>query len=411
MLKHPYRDPATPTSRNNRLGPSVFWGAEPIWDSHTSTHSPMIDEKGRVWFTARIRQPGNPDYCNKGSDNEAAAVAPLADSNRQLSFFDPKTGKWTMIDTCFTTHHLAFGYDPDNTLWLSAGSPASGVVGWLDVKKFDETGDEVHAQGWTPIVTDVVGNGRREAFARPEEKLEPGKDKWIRAGFYGISPSPQGDVIWGQSMGTGFSGKAQPSLLIRLAPGANPPETAMSEIFQAPEGAFGMRGVDVDSKGVAWTVLSSGHLGGFDRRKCHAPLTGLNAATGAQCPEGWTLYRFPGPQFEGADPNGAADHAYYVWIDRFDILGLGADTPIAMTNGGEALLAFAHGKFITLRIPWPMGFFAKNVDGRIDDPQGGWKGRGLWTTSGTRANFHGEGGKGVLPKVFKLQLRPDPLAH
>jgi hypothetical protein len=58
-----------------------------------------------------------------------------------------------------------------------------------------------------------------------------------------------------------------------------------------------------------------------------------------------------------------------------------------------------------------MGFFSKNVDGRIDDPNADWKGRAVWTTSGTRTNFHSEGGKGVLAKVFKFQMRPDPLAH
>jgi hypothetical protein len=62
-------------------------------------------------------------------------------------------------------------------------------------------------------------------------------------------------------------------------------------------------------------------------------------------------------------------------------------------------------------VPYPMGFFTKNVDGRIDDPNAGWKGRGVWTTSGTRANFHGEGGKDAHPKVYHMQMRPDPLAH
>jgi hypothetical protein len=85
--------------------------------------------------------------------------------------------------------------------------------------------------------------------------------------------------------------------------------------------------------------------------------------------------------------------------------------PIASTNGGEQLLALVNGEFVRLRVPYPMGFFTKNVDGRIDDANAGWKGRAVWTTSGTRTNFHGEGGKGVLAKVFKFQMRPDPLAH
>jgi hypothetical protein len=57
-----------------------------------------------------------------------------------------------------------------------------------------------------------------------------------------------------------------------------------------------------------------------------------------------------------------------------------------------------------------MGFFTKWVEGRIDDPNGGWKGRGLWATTSTRAMFHLEGGIRNRPQVVKFQMRPDPLA-
>jgi len=411
LIKHPYKDPATPSTHDDPLGASVFWGDEPIWDSHTSIHNPMMDEKGRVWFTARIRPVANPAYCKPGSDLASASVTPLAESARQLSVYDPKSDKWSLIDTCFTTQHLSFGRDANNTLWLSAGQPYSGVVGWLDTKQFDATGDDVKSQGWAPIVTNVTGSGKRESFVAPDQPTDPNKDKWVKAAFYGVMPSPKGDVIWGQSMGPGFSRIPQPSLLIRFIPGSDPTKTGVSEIFQPPEGAFGTRGVDVDLNGVAWTVLSSGHLASFDRSKCKSPLSGPDAATGKQCAEGWTLYRFPGPQFKGVAETGSANHAYYVWVDLYNTLGLGANVPIASTNGGESLLALVNGEFVNLRIPYPMGFFSKNVDGRIDDPNAGWKGRGIWTTSGTRANFHSEGGKGVLPKVFKVQMRPDPLAN
>ena len=130
-----------------------------------------------------------------------------------------------------------------------------------------------------------------------------------------------------------------------------------------------------------------------------------------QCPEGWTLYQFPGPQFKGVTDPGSADHAYFVWVDRYNTFGLGANVPIAEANGSEALLALVNGKFVNIHIPYPMGFFSKNVDGRIDDPNTGWKGRGLWTTTGTRTVFHNEGGNKARPKVYKLQMRPDPLAR
>ena len=74
------------------------------------------------------------------------------------------------------------------------------------------------------------------------------------------------------------------------------------------------------------------------------------------------------------------------------------------------LIAFADGKMVTMKVPYPTGFFAKGLDGRIDDPNGGWKGRGLWTSSGDRTPWHQEGGKGHTPMIVHIQLRPDPLA-
>jgi hypothetical protein len=411
IIVEPYRDPKTPSQLDAPRGPSAYWGDEPIWDGHTSIHNVMLDEKARAWFSARIRPAPNPDFCKKGSDHPSAKVFPLNESVRQLSMYDPATKKWVMIDTCFTTHHLYFGHDSNRTLWLSQGGPQSGVVGWVNTKLYEETGDEQKAQGWTPIIVDVNGNGKRDEYVEPNQPTDAAKDKRIQAAFYGIQPSPVDDTVWGQSMDVGFSGLDQPSFLIHLIPGPNPSETALAEIFLPPDEGFGQRGVDVDLNGVVWTVMSSGHVASFDRRKCKSPLTGPDAATGKQCREGWTLYTMPGPQFRDVKDPGSANHAYYIWVDRYNTLGLGANVPIAETNGGESLLALVDGKFVDIRVPYPLGFFSKNVDGRIDDPKAGWKGRGVWTTSGTRAVFHGEGGTSAQPKVFKIQMRPDPLAR
>jgi hypothetical protein len=409
-ITEPYLDPETPSQKEATMGPSVFWGDEPIWDGHTSIHNPMMDEKGRVWFTAKLRPDENPAYCKQGSDHPSAKVLPLATSQRQLSMYDPKTQKWSMINTCFSTHHLYFGHDANNTLWLSQGGPASGVVGWLNTKLYEETGDGVRAQGWTPIVVDTNGNGKRDAYVEANQPLDPSKDKRVMAAFYGIQPSPVDDTVWGQAMDVGFSRIDQPGYIIHLIPGANPSETALAELFLPPDEAYGSRGLDLTTDGVVWTVFSSGHMASFDRRKCTKPINGPEALTGKLCPEGWTLYKFPGPQFKGVTDKGSAEHAYYIWVDRHNTLGLGANVPVASTNGGESLTTIVDGKFVTLRVPYPMGFFTKNVDGRVDDPNTGWKGKGLWTTSGTRANFHSEGGVNASPKVFKLQIRPNPLA-
>lgn len=411
IITHPYRDPLTPSSLSLPHGNSAYWGMEPIWDGHTSIHNLIMDETQKVWFAARSRSEANPDYCKKGSTLASAIVAPLNTSARQLSVYDPKTKTWDLIDTCFSTHHVYFGHDANNTLWTSSGPPQSGVVGWLNTKMYLETHDAAKSQGWTPLIIDTIGNGVRGEYVEANAPLDPKKDKRIMAAFYGVMPSPIDDTIWGQSMDRGFSRIDQPGYIIRLNPGSDPANTALVEIYQPPEGSFGPRGIDIDLNGLVWTALSSGQMASFNRKLCKGPLNGPTTAEGKQCPEGWKLYPLPGPQFKNLKEPGSANHAYYVWVDRYNTFGLGANVPIASANGGEALVAVVNEKLVNLRMPYPLGFFTKNVDGRIDDPKTGWKGRGLWTTTGTRASFHNEGGTDNYPKVYKVQMRPDPLAY
>ncbi|PYN34754.1 MAG: hypothetical protein DMD98_10035 [Candidatus Rokuibacteriota bacterium] len=403
QVKMLVRDPHTPSSKQNPMTPSPYWGPEPIWDSQTSMHNPMFDEQGRVWFTSRVGAPANPEFCKRGSDHPSAKLFPVEQSNRHLSRYDPKTGKITLIRTCFSTHHLVFAEDANNTLWTSAGGPQSGVIGWLNRKMFEETGDEAKSQGWTPLILDTNGNGKQDDYVEPDQPLDPTKDKRITAAFYGIGVNPLDGTVWGTVLGF-------PGYVIRLNPGPNPPATALTEVFEPPLPGYGPRGMDIDRNGVAWTPLSSGHLASFDRRKCKGPLNGPTA-TGRHCPEGWTLHPFPGPQLANVTDSGSAEASYYTWVDQFDTFGLGKNVPIATGNANESLLAFVDGTFVNLRVPYPMGFYAKWMDGRIDDPNAGWKGKGLFSTYATRTPFHVEGGKGTTSKVVRFQLRPDPLAR
>jgi streptogramin lyase len=380
--------------------PSAYWGNETIWKSKTSIHNPMFDEDGRVWFTARNREAENPAFCQQGSDHPSATLTPLAKSSRQLSVYDPKTKKYTMVDTCFSTHHLQFGYDKKGLLWTSGGGT---VVGWLDGKKFLATGDAAASQGWTALILDTNGNGKRDAYVGPKAKIDPTKDKQVITGFYAVMPSPVDGSTWGTA-GV-FSGTGA---VVRLDPGPNPPATALAEIYHIPLPGFGPRGGDIDKQGVVWVSLGSGHLGSFDRRKCKGPLNGPKA-TGDHCPEGWTFHQYPGPGFKGIGPN-SAESSYYSWVDQHNTFGLGEDVPMSTGNLNDGLLAFKDGNMVTLRVPYPMGFYAKGFDGRIDDPNAGWKGRGLWTTSGDRTPWLMEGGKGSKPLVVHFQLRPNPLA-
>jgi hypothetical protein len=402
------RDPNTEPAQGPTMpASSPYWGDEVLWTSKNNVHNPMFDELGRLWITSTIRPPENPAFCQAGSDHPSAQLFPLTRAGRHLAMYDPKTEQLTHIDTCFSTHHLMFAEDANHTLWTSGGGE---VVGWLNRKLYDETGDEQLAQGWTPMILDTNGNGVRDEYVEPNEALDPTKDMRITAPFYGVSPAPDGS-IWGSVWQGGFPGS-----VVRIVPGPDPSSTALAERYELPlndEGVpvegFAPRGMDVDRNNVVWMALASGHMASFDRSKCQGPLNGPTA-TGQHCPEGWTFYPEPLPQFQGLSDSGSAEASYYTWVDQFNASGLGANTPINTGNGSDGLLALQDGKWVVLRVPYPMSFFVKWMDGRIDDPNAGWKGRGLWTTIGSRTPFHMETGKGTMPKAVHFQIRPDPLA-
>jgi hypothetical protein len=229
-------------------------------------------------------------------------------------------------------------------------------------------------------------------------------DTQVSFNMYSVIPSPVSDAVWGAA-------EEYPGYIIRLSRGDNPPQSCMTEVFQVPEPGLDPRGLDIDSNGVVWTALAaSSHLASFDYSKC-TNLTSQQKLDGTACPEGWTLYRTDGPTFKGTDV--PADFHYYNWVDQHNISGFGKDTPIATGSNSDALLALDPdtGEWTTLRVPYPLGFYSRGMDGRIDDPGAGWKGRALWANYGTHFVWHIEGGKGTKGKMVKFQMRPDPLAR
>ena len=380
------------------LQPSPYWGSERIWDTRANNHNSMLDATGRVWLAASIRGVETPAFCREGSDHPSAMLTPSDRSTRHLARFDPETQEYTFVDTCFGTHHPQFGFDANETLWTSGGGP---VVGWVNTKMFDETGDAETSQGWTALILDTNGNGERDEYVEADQPIDPTRDKRIIAGFYAVMPSPVDGSVWG-------SYRSNPGAVVRLAPGSNPPHTSLAEIYNVPAPGFGPRGADIDGEGVVWVSLASGHMGSFDRRKCTGPLSGP-MATGDHCPEGWSFYKYPGPGFDGLGDN-SAESSYYSWVDQHNTFGLGENVPMSTGNLNDGLIALKDGEMVTLRVPYPLGFYAKGLDGRIDDPDAGWKGRGLWAANGDRTPWLIEGGKGTKPLAAHFQLRPDPLA-
>lgn len=395
------RSAMRPTWPKEIAVPSPVYGNRVLWTGVGGPHNPMMDEKGRVWVTSNIRPPGDPDFCKAGSDSPFAKYFPMNSAGKQAAVYDPETKQFTPIDTCFNTHHLQFGYDKDNTLFFSP--PGGQAFGWLNTRVFEETGDAKKAQGWCPAYLDSNGDG----------KIDPAVDKRIPVNGYGAIVNPADGSVWFATTGP------LPGHLLRMTLGSNPPTTCMAEVYEPPfdnpkkpaVNGYTPRGVDIDRNGVIWTALSgSGHLASFDRRKCKV-LNGPTA-TGQHCPEGWTLYATPGPKMKGVTDDGSADFQYYNWVDQFDTLGLGDNIPIVTGTSSDSLQAFnpSTKKWTIMRVPYPMGFFSRGMDGRIDNPNGGWKGRGVWATYGPDMTWHIEGGAGTKNKLVKFQIRPNPLA-
>jgi hypothetical protein len=309
------------------------------------------------------------------------------------------------------------------------------IIGWVDTKIYDQTHDIQKAEGWCGQVLDTNGDGKitrpfnrvtprrggedllyngdtaggpapaggRGRGQQPAAAFDPKLDTLISYNLYSVIPSPVDDSVWGIS-------ETYPGFLVRMQRGSNPPETCKSQLFKVPMPGYDPRGVDIDSNGVVWTALAAtSHLASFDVRKCK-DLNGPAKTDGSQCAEGWTLYQTTGPKLKGTDV--PSDFHYYNWVDQHGISPLGKDIPWMTGSNSDSLIGLdpKTKQWTYLRVPYPLGFYSRGMDGRIDDAKAGWKGRALYSNYGTHFVWHIEGGKGTKGKIVKFQFRPDPLA-
>ncbi|MGE3512917.1 MAG: carboxypeptidase-like regulatory domain-containing protein, partial [Vicinamibacterales bacterium] len=384
--------------------PSAYWGGEDIWQPKGQPRSAALDASGRVWYASAHRGTlsgfggGNgrgdstqPAFCMESSNNRFAKFYPLPrPSGKQVGYYDPRTDKFGMVDTCFTTDHNHLR--EDGKLFFGNAE----VIGWVDIPAWDKTQDHERSQGWLPGVIDNNGDGKiTKPWTEPDQPSDPAKDRRVRLGngCYQPSVSPTDGSVW-------CSGDT----LTRIELGANPPETTRAEIYNSP--LKGGHGINIDNNGVVWANYNgrgpgseNAVLASFDRRKCK--VNSSKGMTGNECPEGWTVYK---KRDQKADES---DHFYLTYMDAEDVLGIGVkNVPYAGGANSDSVVGLnpQTGKYFTLRLPYPMGYFPRSMQPRIDDAKAGWKGRGLWTNYATYAPWLVEGGKGVKPKVVKLQL-------
>ena len=380
------------------LQPSPYWGTERIWDTRVNNHNSMFGRDGRVWLAASVRGAENPAFCKQGSDHPSAKAFPMERAVRHIAVFDPKTKKYTFVDTCFSTHHLQFGYDANDTIWTSGGGP---VVGWLNTKMFDQTGDAAKSQGWTALVLDTNGNGKRDAYVEPDAATGSDEGHADQLSLLRGDAEPGGRIDLGRHARRSRCGRQACARLESSRDGAGRDlPCADARLRRARRGhrqqrrRVGLTGQRAHGQLRSQQVQSAAEWAEGDRRSL---------------PGGLVVPPVPGPGFKGIGEN-SAESSYYSWVDQHNTFGLGNDVPMSTGNLNDGIIAFANGRMVVLRVPYPMGFYAKGFDGRIDDPKAGWKGRGLWAANGDRTPWLVEGGKGTKPLAAHFQLRPDPLA-
>ena len=403
VIKTPTNATAMVSGFNAAPTPSPNFG-ENMWKRNGDPRSVGIDAKGRVWFTLRVRDAQQqPAWCGGDTANKFGKHFPIKQSGKQVAVYDPKTRKFENVDTCFTVDHNELSHD--NFIYYGT----TGSVGWVDMDTWDKTHDAEKSTGWCPAVIDTNGDGKiTSGWTEPDQPVDPTKDHRVTFGCYAIAVNDRDGSVWCSGIGS------EQKRLTRVTKGANPPETCRAEIYEPPTGQnielVGTGGVQADSNGVVyqgWRV--SGHFTAFDRSKCKS--TRDPRADGQSCPEGWTIYRNTNePTY--ANSVYKASESYLLYMDKWDTLGLGKDAPMYSSVNTDSMELFQPStrQFITLRVPYPLSFFARSGTGRVDNPNTGWKGKGFWSSYSTYASWHIEGGKGSLPKAVEFQMRPNPLA-
>ena len=383
---------------------SPYYGDEPIWARQSDPRSVAMDGEGRVWLTGRVRGAEQPSFCTD-STNAFADYFPIERGTRQAFMYDPQSEEFSEIDTCFSADHNQLGEDERFYYGFRDG------VGWIDTEVWDETEDAEAAQGWCPTVLDTNGDGViSPGWTEPNEPVDPTRDHRIAYGCYSPAYNKADGSVWCSDNGP------DDNTLMRLELGDSPPESCIAEVYMPPPSIqnpppYGSGGLHITGDGLVWQDWrGSGHFATFDRSVC--TVRNGPEATGQSCPEGWTFHRMDKPTFSNAEMPINSDESYLTQIDHYDVLGLGLETPVYGVVNTDSLEVFVPSteQFVTLRVPYPMGFFSRSSNGRIDDPTTGWKGKGLWSSYSNYAAWHLEGGAGTNQKNVKFQIRPDPLA-
>ena len=215
--------------------PSPYWGKDlkQVRNDNVNAGPLMMDSKGRSWFNVQTRLDV-PAFCLKGSNNRFAKYYPMKQvSLEQLRFqaagaayYDPKTHEFGIVDLCFGGSHEDFANDKDETLYITARGVQG--IGWIKTRVWDETHDAEKSQGWCPAVLDYNGDGKIGPFTKENEPADPKLDRIVTGPTgYTIAVNQVDGSVWYQTLDV-------PGKIVRVAPGANPPQSCIAEAYEPP---------------------------------------------------------------------------------------------------------------------------------------------------------------------------------
>ena len=219
--------------------------------------TPCSTSKGRVWLAATVRGMDNPAFCKKGSDHPSAKVFPLEKSQRQVAMLDPKTMKYTFVDTCFAHPSPAVRLRRRQYAVVQRHRPGGRLGQHQDVRRNRRCGEGA-GLGAVRARHQRQRQARRVCRAERAGRCGEGQAHHCRLGALRGDAESEGrlDLVHRRRV-------CRPAGFLRFDP-----KTKLSEVYYMPKPGFGIRGGDIDRNGVLWGSGSSGHLVSFDRRKC-----------------------------------------------------------------------------------------------------------------------------------------------
>ena len=400
-MRIPVLDPKVPPGKPQSMPvPSPYWGNELYWFDPAITNHAAMDSKGRVWMSSRFRLPENqPAFC---ADHPSAALAPQASELPADAVLRSEDAAVQAGRHLLRHAPRAVRDDADETLY--GNGVFSGAIGWVNTRVLDETGDDGAAQGWC--------RRYRSTSTQDGEDRSRTSDRAARR-LRSVTSTASSRIRPTAASGARCPGP-MPGKIVRIDP-----KTCVARSVRAA----------VQNPAVERQRLHAArHRRRFERRD-------LDGARGQRPPGELRPAQVQGrcrarrrPTASTAAKAGrciqcrarasracAATSRSTSTTTTSSIASTRSasapNIPLANGTNSDSLLALQpDGSWVVLRVPYPLGFFSRGMDGRIDDPNGGWKGRALYADYGPNAVWHIEGGLGTRSAVVKFQLRPDPLA-